>query len=151
MLNIVLFQPEIPQNTGTIARLCVCNDLYLHLIHPIGFSLAQKQLLRAGMDYWEQVKLYEHRSWEYFLDSVPDKDLLFFLSSKSSKNYWEARFPKNAYLVFGSETHGLPQSLHQEYGDKFYTLPMYGNYQRCLNLSNSVSIAAYEALRQYNH
>jgi tRNA (cytidine/uridine-2'-O-)-methyltransferase len=148
MINIVLYQPQIPPNTGNIARLCVCNDFCLHLIHPLGFSLDEKQLKRAGLDYWEHLHIVEHANWEAFENSIPHTDSLYFFSSKHTKDYWEPVYKSDPYLVFGSETHGLPDSLHKKYPEQFFTIPMYGKHKRCLNLSNSVSIVAYEVVRQ---
>ena len=150
MINVVLYQPEIPPNTGNIARLCVCNDFLLHLIHPLGFSLEKKQLLRAGLDYWPFLKVFEYKNWPDFWDKLTDEDRerVYFFSSRSKRKYWEPEYTENCYLVFGSETKGLPQELFKTWPGKFVTIPMLGKNQRCLNLSNAVSIASYEVLRQ---
>lgn len=149
MIHIVLFQPEIAPNTGNISRLCACNDFHLHLIHPLGFSLSESHLKRAGLDYWKNLSFTEHSSWNSFEDSLPSQANLYFFSAHGDKPYWSIQYPLETYLVFGSETQGLPQELHQKYTDKLLTIPMMGMGARCLNLSNSASIAAYEVLRQH--
>jgi tRNA (cytidine/uridine-2'-O-)-methyltransferase len=153
MINIVLYQPEIPPNTGNIARLCVCNDFSLHIIHPIGFSLANKELKRAGLDYWERLNLYEHNSWDDFYSGLSGESRknLYFFSSRGSRKYWEIQYSGTPYLVFGSETNGLPVEFHEKFKQQFVTIPMFGKNDRCLNVSNSVAIAAYEVLRQFRN
>ncbi|MCJ8346520.1 tRNA (cytidine(34)-2'-O)-methyltransferase [bacterium] len=150
MIHIVLFQPEIPPNTGNIARLCVCNDLHLHIIHPIGFSLQKKDVLRAGLDYWDHLTLSEHDSWNSFKKDVSEVDStsLFYFSAKATRAYWDVTYPKECYIIFGSETRGLPQNIHQDNKESMLTIPMLGDHSRCLNLASSVSIAAYEVMRQ---
>ncbi len=148
--NIVLFQPEIPPNTGNIARFCVCNNFRLHLIHPLGFAITEKQLKRAGMDYWEHLDLEEHSSWSSFEEKYGEaiQNKAYFFSAKSSQSYWQVEYPKEPFLIFGSETRGLPGTLWEKYQERFLTLPMYGDNSRCLNLSSSACIAGYEVLRQ---
>jgi tRNA (cytidine/uridine-2'-O-)-methyltransferase len=159
MIHIVLFQPEIAPNTGNISRLCACNDFHLHLIHPLGFSLSESHVKRAGLDYWDSLQLTEHDSWEKFETYAASKstdsershsemDNLFFFSSHGTKPYWDVQYPLETYLVFGSETRGLPQEIHEKYAQNLLQIPMVGKGARCLNLSNSASIAGYEALRQ---
>ncbi len=149
MIHIVLYQPEIPQNTGNIARLCVCNDFCLHLIHPLGFQISDKKMLRAGLDYWPYLQLKEHSSWETFEKTAQEGAFaLYFFSKNGEKSFWEAQFTQDVYLIFGSETRGLPSQFRVSYESRFFTIPMKGIHRRCLNLSNAVTAAAYEALRQ---
>ncbi|MHC4887339.1 MAG: tRNA (cytidine(34)-2'-O)-methyltransferase [Planctomycetota bacterium] len=146
-MPIVLVHPEIPHNTGAIGRLCVATGTPLHLIQPLGFSLEDRYLRRAGMDYWEHLERTVHKNWEAFLESTGGAPLLFF-TTKTERSYWEADYPEGAYLVFGSESRGLPDPLYEAYRDHLYTLPMNGEFCRSLNLANAASIALYEALRQ---
>lgn len=146
-LNIVLFQPEIPPNTGNIARLCGATGSRLHLIGPLGFELSDKTLKRAGMDYWNLVVWKFWPSWEDFLNGEKPARLFFF-STKSSSSYLAAKYQDNDYLVFGCETKGLPESLLQEYSGRIRTIPMPNPAARSLNLASSVAIVTYEALRQ---
>ena len=149
-LHIVLVEPEIPPNTGNIARLCACNDWSLHLVKPLGFSLEEKQLKRAGLDYWDVLKLTVHENWGEFEEKEkPDLDQCsYFLSAKAKKSFWEAPPKSKMYLVFGSETKGLPPEFHQQYFNRFFQIPMLNPRGRCLNLSTSVGIAAYEMFRK---
>ena len=145
--NIVLVAPEIPQNTGTIGRLAVAADATLHLIEPLGFSLDDKYVKRAGMDYWQHLDLRIYRNWEEFLEkNAPER--LFFFSTKGEKRYWDTAYQEHDYLVFGRESAGLPVEFYETYADKLRTIPMPGKFNRSLNLANSVSIVFYEALRQ---
>ncbi len=145
MPRIVLFNPEIPPNTGNIARLCVATDCELHLIKPLGFSLSDKNLKRAGLDYWEHLKVYVHNSFDDFLSTI--KGELYFFSSKGMKYYTQIDYKEDDYLIFGSETSGFPPIIFENFKEKIYTIPMFGKV-RCLNLANSVSIVLYEALRR---
>jgi tRNA (cytidine/uridine-2'-O-)-methyltransferase len=147
--NVVLIAPEIPQNTGNIGRICVSTNTTLHLIKPLGFSLEDKYLKRAGMDYWKQLNPRIYDCWEDFLAANPDAKLMF-LSTKTEKVFWDFKYPENAYLVFGSEGHGLPQEFYERYRDRLYTIPMSGDFCRSFNLANSVAIALFEGLRQQN-
>jgi len=146
-MEVVLFEPEIPPNTGSIARLCAATLTPLHLIEPLGFKIDDKHLKRAGLDYWEYVDLKVHKSWPAFLAANPDKNLLYF-SKRASRSYTEARYQENDYLVFGPETRGLPQEWLDAYEANFYRIPMFSAGVRSLNLSNAVSVVLYEALRQ---
>ena len=146
MLNIVLVEPEIPQNTGNIARTCSVTGARLHLIRPLGFDITDKQLKRAGMDYWYDVDVTYYDNLQDFLDKHKD-DELFFLSTKSKQNHTEIKYPEDAYLLFGKESKGLPEWLLLENMDRCVRIPMRENI-RSLNLSNSVAIAAYEYYRQ---
>ena len=146
-MNIVLFEPLIPQNTGAIGRLCVCNDFALHLIHPLGFSLDKKSIKRAGMDYWKYLKLYEHSSFKKFLQKESPKSLIF-LSTRGEKKYFDYSFCSDDYIVFGNESYGLTAQIYKDYKERLYTIPMRGEKARSHNLANSVAIVTYEALRQ---
>lgn len=146
MLNIVLCQPQIPPNTGNVGRLCVAIGAKLHLIGPLGFSIEDAQVRRAGLDYWKSLDLSLYSSWEDFLNKNLEARCHFF-SKKVSRPYTQANYQKGDYLVFGSETQGLPEVLLQKEGDCAWTIPMWGP-TRSLNLASSVAIAAYEALRQ---
>lgn len=146
-MHVVLFEPEIPPNTGSIARLCAATLTPLHLIEPLGFKIDDRHLKRAGLDYWEFVDLRVHKSWDEFLRHNAGKKLLFF-SKKASQSYTQARYQKDDYLVFGPETRGLPQGLLDAHQERFYRIPMMGTGVRSLNLSSAVSIVLYEALRQ---
>ncbi len=146
-LHIVLLSPEIPHNTGAIGRLCVGLDARLHLVRPLGFALTQSRLRRAGLDYWEHVKLTVHDSWDCFLaEEQPPR--LFFASTRGRRSYLEYAFREGDYLVFGSETNGLPADLYERYAADLYRIPMPGAHARSINLANAVAIVAYEAYRQ---
>ena len=147
MLHIVLVAPEIPQNTGTIGRLCVCLDIALHLVHPLGFSLDESRVRRAGLDYWQYVQLHTHRSWDAYLEQAMPRRLLF-LSTHGQRSIYEAHFEPEDHLVFGNETSGLPAPFYARYREQLLTIPMTGRHARSHNLANAVSIAVYEALRQ---
>ena len=144
-MHVVLFEPEIPANTGNISRTCAVAGITLHLIKPLGFSLADRYLKRAGLDYWDKLDLFVHENFEDFLSKNPTARLFLF-STHASKNYTEVSYQTDDYLVFGPETRGLPPELRDHYGTAV-RIPM-GKEIRSLNLSNSVAIAAYEALRQ---
>lgn len=144
-MHIVLFEPEIPSNTGNISRTCAVAGLTLHLIKPLGFSLADRYLKRAGLDYWDKLDLHIHENFDAFLAEYPDARMFMF-STHAEKNYAEISYKENDFLVFGPETRGLPPEIRDRYGVAV-RIPM-GKDIRSLNLSNSVAIAAYEALRQ---
>jgi tRNA (cytidine/uridine-2'-O-)-methyltransferase len=146
-MHVVLYQPEIPPNTGSIARLCAATNTPLHLISPLGFKIDDKHLKRAGLDYWEYVDLHLHDSWEDFLRAKAGKRLLFF-SKKAEFSYTQACYQSGDSLVFGPETRGLPSELLKAHLDRAYRIPIMGQGVRSLNLSNAVSIVLYEALRQ---
>jgi tRNA (cytidine/uridine-2'-O-)-methyltransferase len=146
-MHIVLFEPEIPPNTGSIARLCAATLTPLHLIEPLGFKIDDKHLKRAGLDYWEFVDLKVHKTWEAFLVEKPHKNLLYF-SKRALRSYTQALFQEDDYLVFGPETRGLPQEWLDAREESAYRIPMFGAGVRSLNLSNAVSIVLYEGLRQ---
>jgi tRNA (cytidine/uridine-2'-O-)-methyltransferase len=146
-VHVVLFEPEIPPNTGSVARLCAATLTPLHLIEPLGFKIDDKHLKRAGLDYWQFVDLRVHGSWEEFL-SMARPDKLLFLSKRAVKSYTSIRYQEDDFLVFGPETRGLPQPLLDANVNAALRIPMMGSGVRSLNLSNAVSIVLYEALRQ---
>jgi tRNA (cytidine/uridine-2'-O-)-methyltransferase len=148
-MHVVLFEPEIPPNTGSIARLCAATLTPLHLVEPLGFKIDDKHLKRAGLDYWEHVDLRLHKSWDDFLAKTNGHNLLYF-SKRAERSYATARFQDDDHLVFGPETRGLPQELLNANPERFYRIPMMGAGVRSLNLSNAVSIVLYEGLRQLN-
>jgi tRNA (cytidine/uridine-2'-O-)-methyltransferase len=147
ILNVVLFQPEIPPNTGTIGRLCLAAGCRLHLIKPLGFSLEQKALKRAGLDYWDDVDLRQWDDWEAFLaGAVSDESRVWLLSTKGSRAYWDESFQRGDFLVFGPETRGLPETMLNENADQVLTIPQRAG--RSLNLACAASIVVYEGARQ---
>ena len=146
LLNIVLVEPEIPQNCGNIARTCAATGSRLHLIRPLGFDISEKAVKRAGLDYWHLVEVLDYESLEDFF-SKNTVEQMWCLSTKAPKSYSEAAFSDGCYLFFGKETKGLPESFLREHADRCIRLPM-RQEARSLNLSNSVAITVYEALRQ---
>lgn len=151
-INVVLVEPEIPQNTGNIARTCAATDSKLHLVHPLGFDISEKQVKRAGLDYWDKVDIEEHASLETFLEKYPpSENNMYFLTTKGHKVYSEVDFSKfeNVFILFGKETKGLPEQLLLDNLDNAIRIPMKKDL-RSLNLSNSVAIVVYELLRQAN-
>ena len=147
-MNIVLVEPEIPPNTGNVARLCAATKSTLHLIEPFGFKLDDSQLKRAGMDYWQHVTWYRWANWAAFQKSVPASARLWFIESDGPKLHTDAHFSPDDYLVFGRETAGLPKQLLQQNRETWLRLPMFNAAARSLNLSNCVAIVLFEALRQ---
>jgi len=145
-INIVLLEPEIPQNTGNIARSCAATGARLHLVGPLGFSISDRYLKRAGLDYWHQVDVAAYDSWQDFIRQHGD-GTFFYASTKSSHTYVEPAYPENAYLVFGPESRGLPEALLRDNMDRCIRIPMRKGI-RSLNLSNSVAIVLCEILRQ---
>lgn len=146
MLNIVLVEPEIPQNCGNIARTCAATGSRLHLIRPLGFDISEKAVRRAGLDYWHMVEVLDYENLEDFFQKN-DVRQMWCLSTKAPRSYTQARFEDGCYLFFGKETKGLPESFLAEHYDECIRLPMRAQ-ARSLNLSNSVAITVYEALRQ---
>ena len=146
MINIVLYSPEIPQNTGNISRTCAVTGARLHIIKPIGFEISDRTLKRAGLDYWDKLDVTYYENYEDFLDKNPDASLYFF-SAHGKNSYADIIYPSNAFLVFGRESVGLPKELVEANFDTSVRIPMRKTL-RCLNLSNSVAIAVYEVLRQ---
>ncbi len=147
-MNIVLVEPEIPPNTGKVARLCAATRTTLHLIEPFGFKLDDSQLKRAGMDYWQHVEWHRWKNWTAFAEKLPADVRLWFIESNGSKTYTEARFNADDYLVFGRETAGLPKQLLENHSEHWLRIPMFNAQARSLNLSNCVALVLFEALRQ---
>ena len=149
-LNIVLVEPEIPANTGNISRTCSVIDAALHLVHPLGFDISEKAVRRAGLDYWDELKLFEYQSFEEVRQKYP-KGEFYFCTTKAPHTYSRVDFPvredKDIFLVFGKETKGLPEDLLRKNMERCIRIPMKIN-KRSLNLSNSVAVVAYEVLRQ---
>ena len=145
-INIVLYSPEIPQNTGNISRTASVTGAHLHIIRPIGFEISDRTLKRAGLDYWDKLTVTYYDNYADFLSKNVGAQMYFF-SSKGKKNYAEIEYPDNAYIVFGRESVGLPEELVRENAERCVRIPMLDG-SRCLNLSNSVAVAVYEILRQ---
>lgn len=149
-MHVVLVHPEIHWNTGNAGRTCLAAGATLHLIEPLGFSLGERELKRAGLDYWEHVDLKVWPSWEAFEAELPGLGEPWFFSTKAKRRYWDAPLAGSAgtVLVFGRETGGLPAELHERYADRFLAMPIVSPHVRSLNLSSSVAVALYEAMRQ---
>jgi len=147
-VHIVLVEPEIPPNTGNVARLCAATKTVLHLIEPFGFKLDDAQLKRAGMDYWQHVEWHRWKNWTTFVAQFPAPARLWFIESGGSKLYTEATFESDDYLVFGRETAGLPKAILEANDDRWLRIPMFNASARSLNLSNCVALVLFEALRQ---
>jgi tRNA (cytidine/uridine-2'-O-)-methyltransferase len=149
-IHVVLVHPEIHWNTGNAGRTCLAAGATLHLIEPLGFSLDERQVRRAGLDYWESVDLRVWSGWDSFERELPKLGDPFFFSTRASRLLWDAPLgaAPDVVLVFGRETRGLPSDLHVRYADRFVAMPMLSPMVRALNLSTSVAIAVYEVLRQ---
>ena len=147
-MHIVLVEPEIPPNTGNVARLCAATRTTLHLVEPFGFKLDDKQLKRAGMDYWEHVNWLRWPDWATFQAQLPAGARLWFIESNGPRHYAEASYLPDDYLVFGRETAGLPKKLLEENLDRWLRVPMFNPRSRSLNLSNCAALVLFEALRQ---
>ncbi len=145
-IHIVLVEPEIPQNTGNIARTCAATGAVLHLIEPLGFSLDDKSLKRAGLDYWHLLEVHRYTGIDQFFEKTPRGPYLY-LTTKARRNHTEAAYPDGVYLLFGKETRGLPEDLLKRDPDRCIRIPMIAG-ARSLNLSNAVAVCAFEALRQ---
>lgn len=148
MLHIVLFQPEIPQNTGNIGRMCAITRSRLHLIHPLGYRITDRNLKRAGMDYWRSLDVHEHADWKAFRASALAPARLWLFTTKTDRGFWDVRYQDGDGLVFGNEGAGAPDWLHAELLDWRVTIPHANASLRSLNLSTAAGIACYEALRQ---
>ena len=146
-LNIVLIEPEIPNNTGNIGRLALASGSNLHLVKPFGFEITDARLKRAGLDYWQHLNLHYYDSIEEFFRKNEDKKMVF-LSSHGEKKHWDIEFEDDLFLVFGKESEGLPKTITEKYTDKLFKIPLYNEHVRSLNLANAVSIIVYEGLRQ---
>jgi tRNA (cytidine/uridine-2'-O-)-methyltransferase len=147
-MHIVLVEPEIPPNTGNVARLCAATKSALHLIEPFGFKLDDAQLKRAGMDYWEHVNWQRWPDWHTFQKQLEPGACLWFVESNGPRLYTEAAFSAGDYLVFGRETAGLPKPLLEQHSERWLRIPMFNPSARSLNLSNCVALVLFEALRQ---
>jgi tRNA (cytidine/uridine-2'-O-)-methyltransferase len=145
--NVVLVEPEIPNNTGNIGRTCVGANAHLHLVGPLGFEISDKQLKRAGLDYWQHLSWTQYPSWEELWAKVENPERVFLLSARSSKSYFDVKFEQGDWLVFGKETQGLPQGLLNQYADQTLLIPMFGPV-RGFNLASSVAMVLYEGIRQ---
>ncbi|MBR4950393.1 MAG: tRNA (uridine(34)/cytosine(34)/5-carboxymethylaminomethyluridine(34)-2'-O)-methyltransferase TrmL [Clostridia bacterium] len=150
MVHIVLYEPEIPQNTGNISRTCAVTGAHLHLIEPLGFELSEKSIRRAGLDYWQYLTVTTYKNWEEF--ESKNSGEFYFCSTKGQKCHSEAVYPKDKdlYFIFGKESQGLPEPLLEKNYDKCIRIPMRG-FVRSLNLSNAVAVVVYEALRQLDY
>ena len=147
MLNVVLVEPEIPPNTGNIGRLCLATGSHLHLVEPLGFSVDDKALRRAGLDYWKDVQVTIWRSFEELRSTQPS-GRFWYLTTKSSRAYWDVAFARGDFLVFGRETKGLPEPLLAANPERTLTIPMTADSTRSLNLATAAGIVLYEAVRQ---
>ncbi|QWX84256.1 tRNA (cytidine(34)-2'-O)-methyltransferase [Cellulophaga sp. HaHaR_3_176] len=148
-LNIVLFEPEIPNNTGNIGRLSLASGSHLHLVKPFGFELSDKRVKRAGLDYWKHISLTIYESIDDFYAQHKNKNFAYF-SSHGNKTHWDIKFTDDMFLIFGKESSGLSKDIISANTDKLYKIPLHSNHIRSLNLANAVSIAVYEGLRQLN-
>jgi tRNA (cytidine/uridine-2'-O-)-methyltransferase len=152
MLHLILFQPEIPQNTGNIGRLCAITRSRLHLIHPLGFTITDRHLRRSGMDYWHKLDVHHHADWQCFRESglgPADPRRIWLFTTRARQVFWDAPFQDGDALLFGNEGHGCPDWLHGEIGDSYrITIPQFDPSLRSLNLSTAAGIATFEALRQ---
>jgi tRNA (cytidine/uridine-2'-O-)-methyltransferase len=146
MFNVVLIEPEIPPNTGNVGRLCLATQSTLHLVKPLGFSLEDRQLKRAGLDYWDEVDLQLWDSFDDLQGAQPSNARYFFVTTKTKRVYYDSKFQRNDFLVFGRETKGLPENLLAANIDDCITIPMHGT--RSLNLATAVAIVLFEAVRQ---
>lgn len=144
--NIVLIEPEIPNNTGNIGRLCLASGSNLHLVKPFGFEISDSRLKRAGLDYWKHINLFTYESIEEFFATHKDKEMAF-LSSHGTQDYWDIDYKDELFLIFGKESKGLPKSITETHTNKLYKIPLYGDKIRSINLANAVGIVTYEGLR----
>jgi tRNA (cytidine/uridine-2'-O-)-methyltransferase len=148
MLHVVLVEPEIPPNTGNVGRLCLATGAHLHLVEPLGFSLDDHALRRAGLDYWSEVPLTVWNSFDTLHAAQPPMTRFFFFTTKVTRRFWDAQFRDGDFLVFGRETKGLPETLLAQHAPQCVTIPMRDETTRSLNLATAVGIAVYEAWRQ---
>ena len=147
-LQIVLIEPEIPNNTGSIGRLCLATQSTLHLVEPLGFEINDTQLKRAGLDYWQHLDVVRHANLDAFFASIPKGAPLAFFSKKAKPLYSEHHYQPGSYLIFGKETKGISEALIKQYSGQAFRIPLYDSRVRSLNLSNAVSVVVYEAIRQ---
>ena len=148
MLHVVLIEPEIPPNTGNICRLCLATGSHLHLVKPLGYSLDDRELKRAGLDYWKDVKVTVWENFEEMRAAQPAEMRFFFLTTKTKRAYWDAEFRDGDAVVFGKESKGLPEALLAANADRCLTIPMLENTARSLNLSTAAGVVVYEVMRQ---
>jgi len=146
-LNIVLIEPEIPNNTGNIGRLALATGSKLHLVKPFGFEIDDKRLKRAGLDYWQHLEVIYYDSSEDFFSKNSDAKMVF-LSSHGQQSHWDINYSDDMFLIFGKESVGLPKPLIEKHKEALFKIPMFSNHIRSLNLANAVSIIVYEGLRQ---
>lgn len=151
MFNLVLYRPEIPHNTGAIGRLALATGARLHLIKPLGFSLEDKHVKRAGLDYWQEVDVCVWEDWESFTNELEAEATLYFLTTKTEKTHFSVKMKAGDYLVFGPESKGLPEPLLEQHPEQALTIPMLESSTRSLNLATAVSIVLYEGVRQVNY
>ena len=144
-----MIEPQIPPNTGNIARLCAATDTALHLIEPLGFSIEDAELKRSSIHWWDEVDLWLHPGWRYFREAI-DRDRCYYFSAKASRSIWEADIPDGSCLVFGNETVGMPDRILEKHPDRTFRIPMHGPV-RNLNLATAVGIVLYEALRKLGY
>ena len=149
-LNIVLFEPEIPNNTGNIGRLSLASGCILHLVKPFGFELNDSRLKRAGLDYWKYISLKVYDSIEEFYSQNTDKKMVYF-STKGTKTFWSIDFEDDLFLIFGRESSGLPESITNENSHDLYKIPLFSEHVRSLNLANAVSVVVYEGIRKLGY
>ncbi|MEO0795667.1 MAG: tRNA (cytidine(34)-2'-O)-methyltransferase [Verrucomicrobiota bacterium] len=150
MLHVVLHQPQIPQNTGNIGRMCAITQCRLHLIHPLGFTISEKKVRRSGMDYWHQLDVHHHDDWAAYREAAP-APRRWLLTTHAEQTMWDADFADGDALVFGNEGQGAPEFLHEELQETRITIPQFAPELRSLNLSTAAGIVVYEALRQIHH
>jgi tRNA (cytidine/uridine-2'-O-)-methyltransferase len=148
-LNIVLIEPEIPNNTGNIGRLSLASGSNLHLVKPFGFEITDTRLKRAGLDYWKHVTIFEYENIDEFYSKNSSGKMIYF-SSHGEKAHWDIQFEDNLFLVFGKESNGLPESITRKFKEDTYKIPLYSKHIRSLNLANAVSVVVYEGLRKLN-
>ncbi len=148
MLHLILYQPEIPQNTGNIGRLCAYAGTTMHLIHPLGFQIDDKHLRRSGMDYWKKLDVHEHPDWEAFLAAPERPRRIWLFTKKAETCLWDVQFEAGDGLLFGNEGHGAPDWMHDWAGERRVRIPAFTEGLRSLNLATSAGVATYEALRQ---
>lgn len=148
MIHLILFRPEIPQNTGNVGRLCAYADCRLHLIRPYGFEIDDKRLRRAGMDYWHSLDLFEHDDWDAFLAHEERPRRIHLFTTKAESGLWETEFRDGDGLLFGNEGSGLPQEIHAWAGERRIKIPQFSAKLRSLNLATAAAVVVYEALRQ---
>lgn len=148
MFHVVLVEPEIPQNTGSIGRLCLATRCTLHLVKPLGFEITDAHLRRAGLDYWEHLTVVQHEGLDAFLSGLPSQATLALYSKSGKNSYLETPYREGIYLLFGKETKGLPPSLTSKHPERCYSIPILDPRVRSLNLANAASVVVYEGLRQ---